>query len=261
VVQAAAAAVDVTNFITVSDASAEALKTANLLKLLSVNALIYGERGTGKLTLARNILPHATVVSAVNFDELLDTLHSNNEVIITHIEQIPNLQTLQDHILENEVRVIATGSDSYRHELLDEIFTVKVFLPPLREREEDVGQLQQLYIQEAATIFGENDHFDAEAITPDISDNAHSLRRQVFFNYLLSNIAEDELMQVMENYLEERLGSNNDYRNFLHLYEVPLIRSGLRRFKSQLQLSDKLGLNRNTLRKKIAEHKEYNLDE
>jgi len=36
---------------------------------------------------------------------------------------------------------------------------------------------------------------------------------------------------------------------FLHLYEVPIIKAGLQRFKSQLQLSEKLGLNRNTLRK------------
>jgi DNA-binding protein Fis len=68
-------------------------------------------------------------------------------------------------------------------------------------------------------------------------------------------------MQVTEKYLYDRLGSHNDYRNFLYLYEVPLIRAGLKRFKSQLQLADKLGLNRNTLRKKIAENKEYDLNE
>jgi len=53
------------------------------------------------------------------------------------------------------------------------------------------------------------------------------------------------------------LGSNNDYKNFLHLYEVPIIKAGILRFKSQLQLSDKLGLNRNTLRKKIADNEKY----
>jgi DNA-binding protein Fis len=44
------------------------------------------------------------------------------------------------------------------------------------------------------------------------------------------------------------------------LYEVPLIRAGIKRFKSQLQLADKLGLNRNTLRKKIADHSDYQFD-
>ena len=76
-------------------------------------------------------------------------------------------------------------------------------------------------------------------------------------NYLLQDINDIELMSIMQNYLSNKLGSNNDYKNFLHLYEVPLIKAGLEKFKSQLQLSDKLGLNRNTLRKKIVDNKEY----
>jgi DNA-binding protein Fis len=74
---------------------------------------------------------------------------------------------------------------------------------------------------------------------------------------LLQDIKEVELMNIIENYLADKLGSQSDYRNFLHLYEVPLIKAGLNRFKSQLQLSDKLGLNRNTLRKKIADNQKY----
>jgi DNA-binding protein Fis len=77
---------------------------------------------------------------------------------------------------------------------------------------------------------------------------------------LLSSVGEDDLMGIMENFLFQKLGSNNDYRKFLHLYEVPLIRAGIKKFKSQLQLSDKLGLNRNTLRKKITEHAQYKLE-
>ncbi|MEA3372591.1 MAG: Fis family transcriptional regulator [Campylobacterota bacterium] len=251
----------VTNFITASDASAEAFKTANLLKLLSVNALIYGERGTGKLTLARYILPTASVIDASNFDELLDALQSSSEVIITHIEQIPNMQTLQQQIAQHNVRVIATASDTYANELIEEIFTIRVYLPSLGERLEDVPELQAEYLNDAIAIFGESSRVELSKIDPDLSENAISIRRQIFFNYLLSNITEEELMRVTEDYLYDRLGSNNDYREYLHLYEVPLIKAGLKRFKSQLQLSEKLGLNRNTLRKKIVENKEYNLDE
>jgi DNA-binding protein Fis len=77
---------------------------------------------------------------------------------------------------------------------------------------------------------------------------------------LLESIDEKNLMEIMEQFLIQKLGGNNDYRTFLHLYEVPLIKAGIKRFKSQLQLADKLGLNRNTLRKKIAEHAEYKLE-
>ena len=256
-----ATAVDATNFVTASDASAEAFKTANLLKLLSVNALITGEKGTGKLSLARHILPDAPVIEASHFDELLVALQSNATLIITHIEKIPNFNTLYEQIGKSSVRVVATGSDSFSHEGIDELFTVKVFLPPLHKRPEDVEALKQQYMGEAEIIFGEGKKLAIDAIEADLSDNAASLRRQIYLNYLLSNVEEQELMQIMEEFLFERLGSNNDYRKFLHLYEAPLIKAGLKRFKSQLQLSDKLGLNRNTLRKKIAENKEYGLNE
>ena len=94
---------------------------------------------------------------------------------------------------------------------------------------------------------------------PDLSENAYSLRKQIFFERLMGGVGEAEVMQVMERYLQLKMGSHNDYRKFLHLYEVPLIRTGLKMFKSQLQLAERLGLNRNTLRKKIAENEEYGL--
>jgi len=256
-----ATAVDATNFVTASEASAEAFKTANLLKLLSVNALITGERGTGKLSLARHVLPDAPIINASKFDELLVALQSNASLIITHIEKVPNFKTLYEQITKASVRVVATGSESFAHEGIDELFTVKVYLPPLRERPDDVEALKKQYMLEAETIFGEGKKLAVDAIVADLSHNAASLRRQIYLNYLLSNVEEEELMQIMEEFLLDRLGSNNDYRKFLHLYEAPLIKAGLKKFKSQLQLSDKLGLNRNTLRKKISENKEYGIDE
>jgi DNA-binding protein Fis len=52
----------------------------------------------------------------------------------------------------------------------------------------------------------------------------------------------------------ENLNGNNEYKEHLNLYEEPLIEAGLKKFGSQLQLSQVLGINRNTLRKKIHEH-------
>jgi DNA-binding protein Fis len=115
----------------------------------------------------------------------------------------------------------------------------------------------QKFTQEAARLFGRNEAFKIEKFMPDLTQNALSLKRQVMIHYLLQDIKDVELMDIIQNYIQERLGSNSDYRNFLYLYEVPLIRAGLSKFKSQLQLSDKLGLNRNTLRKKIADNKSY----
>ena len=61
--------VDHTNYIAKSRASIEALKSANLLKSVTINALIVGEAGVGKETLARHILS-APIVDASSFKSL-----------------------------------------------------------------------------------------------------------------------------------------------------------------------------------------------
>lgn len=257
---AAITVVDVTNFLTASSASLEAFKTANLLKGLSVSAIIIGARGTGKLTLARYILPHAPIIDASNFDELLDSLGKHDAIIIHRIDDISNLKRFEESLARTKTRIIATGGFRFSHEQLENIFSIRLSIPSLSERPEDIVLLSELFTKEAQTTFGKTAFANSNEFIPDVSENALSLRRQVYLHCLLSSVSEDDLMGIMENFLLQKLGSNNDYRKFLHLYEVPLIRAGIKRFKSQLQLSDKLGLNRNTLRKKIGEHAQYKLE-
>ncbi len=253
-------AVDVTNFLTASSASLEAFKTANLLKGLSVSAIIIGAHGTGKLTLARYILPHAPIIDAGNFDELLDSLDKHDAIIVHRIDDISNLKRFEETLSKTKTRIVATGGFRFSHEQLENIFSIRLTIPSLSERPEDIALLSDLFTQEAQETFGNTHPIDVSEFIPDVSENAISLRRQVYLHSLLSSVSEDDLMEIMENFLLQKLGSNNDYRKFLHLYEVPLIRAGIKRFKSQLQLSDKLGLNRNTLRKKIGEHAQYKLE-
>jgi len=257
VARVVALAVDATSFIAVSDTSKEVFKTATLLKTLSVNSLITGESGVGKKSLAKYILPDAPILDASNFDELLTTLDSATNIIITNLQNSPNLKTIIDLIKSNNIRVIATANNYINNDSLDELFSVKFNIPPLCQREEDVKALVELFSKEASTLFGVESEFNVENFTPDLTLNSNSLRRQVMVNYLLQDIKDIELMDIVENYLLNKLGSSSDYRNFLYLYEVPLIKAGLNKFKSQLKLSNKLGLNRNTLRKKIADNKQY----
>jgi DNA-binding NtrC family response regulator len=262
---AAAAAADpavaATDFLAASHASTEALRTATLLKTLQVNALISGARGTGKQTLARVILPHAVVLDAREFENVLNALESNDEVVLTHIEHCPNITLLLERIRSEKVRLVATASSDYLSDTLQEFFSVKIALPPLADRPEDVELLIAHFSAEADRNFDMKSESAPEGKKPDLSANAYSLRKQIYFERLLGGVGEGEVIQVMERFLQNNMGSHNDYRKFLHLYEVPLIRMGLRKFKSQLQLAERLGLNRNTLRKKIAENEQYGLQE
>ena len=253
--------VDATSFLATSDASVEALKTANLLKGLPINAFVFGESGTGKKTLAKYILPTAPVVDASNYSELEGALGSNKTLIISNFDKIPNFDNFKIVLDRYEVRIIAIASSVFNEEIVEQFFGIKIYLAPLKDRIEDVKALADVFLQEATTLFSLEKNIEIDTSRIDLSLNAHSIRRYVYMKVQLTGISENEIMDLMEEFLRDKLGGNSDYRNFLYLYEAPLINAGLQKFKTQLQLSDKLGLNRNTLRKKIAENKEYLRDE
>lgn len=254
---AAVQAVAVTSFLASSAASLEALKTANLLKGLPVNAFIFGENGTGKKSLARYILPNAPIVDAVMYDELEDALRSNTTLIISNFDKIPNFDNFQLLVDKYAVRIMALATSVFNSEVIEQFFGIKVSLPPLRERMEDVAMLAKNFLHEAKSVLDVESEIEIDVSRIDLGHNAHSIRRYVYMQVQLQDINEAELMEIMERFLLSRLGGNSDYRNFLYIYEAPLINAGLERFRTQLQLADRLGLNRNTLRKKIAENKEY----
>ena len=251
----------VTSFISASNASLEALKTANLLKGLPINAFIFGQSGTGKKSLAKYILPDAPVVDASAYDELEGALSSHKSVIISNFDKIPNYDNFQLLLDKYEVRIMALANSVFNTEVIESFFGIKVSLPPLSERLEDVGPLCEYFLNEAKEALSTHNDVEINIKEIDLSENAHSVRRHIYLQVQLQDINEHELMNIMQKFLLKRLGGNNDYRNFLYLFEAPLINAGLQKFKTQLQLSDKLGLNRNTLRKKIAENKEYLKDE
>lgn len=110
---AAITVVDVTNFLTASNASIEAFKTVNLLKGLCVNAMIYGEPSTGKLTLARYILPNTPIVHGNNLDELLNALETNSVLILHRLDDVAHLKRLIEKVQQTKTRIVATGGFRY----------------------------------------------------------------------------------------------------------------------------------------------------
>ena len=251
-----AVVVDHTSYIAKSRASLEALKSANLLKSLKINALILGEAGTGKETLAKFILPDAKVVDGHNLKEVLSYVSTNNSIIIKNFDKVSNFNLLLSTIEEHKTRVIATSKTELLDKIHSEFFALMITIPPLVQREEDIEPLVGKFFEEVSAIFGDSKDTSLKDLNIDLSNNCYSLRKSVYIRYLINSLGEEDVMQVMEEFLSKKLGGRNDYRDQLYLFDVPMLRCGFKKFNSQLNMSEKFGLNRNTLRKKINDYKD-----
>ncbi len=246
-------------YIAISKNSKEILNSAHLLQSVEVNALILGETGVGKKSLAKYILPKAPIFKAKSLqqdisDRLL-TLN-NTSIIIERIENITNIDLLINWLNENSIRVIATTLKNELNGKLSELFSINIELPSLKQREEDLKALIKKFSKEASQTLDVEQIIPSKLIT-NISNNAHSLRKSIYFSYLFETLGEDEILIFMEKYMLSNIQTENSYKEFLYLFEVPLLKAAQKRYKSQVQMAKHLGLNRVTLRKKLDTHKDF----
>jgi DNA-binding NtrC family response regulator len=256
--------VDVINFIAHSNPAKEALKTANLLKTFSVNILITGEVGVGKKTLAQYISPSANILNALQIDNFynnFENFKNSSQIIIEDFHKIPNFQNLKKFIEKKELQIIATSTVSLNSKIMDNFFNITLNIPSLssKERKLDIEPLIKKFLTEAEDFFKFNIEIDKIEISKidkryiNLEQNGNSLKKSIFSYYFFSQMNDKEIMILLEDYFFKNFEESDNYKKFLSIYEKSLIKAGLKKYKSQLQLSKVLGLNRNTLRKKINE--------
>jgi DNA-binding NtrC family response regulator len=243
------------NFIANSHSSKEAGRLANLLKNLNLSALIIGEKGVGKTTLAQNITD-AAIIDGEDFSALIRALESNSVLIVKNFDRISNFILLKDSLKASPTRIIATSTKKLDEKITDIFFGLKIVIPPLSERPEDIEALAQKFYEEAVTLFaGDNEkrQINIQEINLDLSANAYSLRQSVYSSFLIEKFQEEDILNLMEKFLTQKIGGGDDYRKLLYVFDVPILRAGFKKFRSQLAMSKNFGLNRNTLRKKLSE--------
>lgn len=238
-------------FFTTSDKIQYIIKSFNLTKTLFVSSIIIGEAHTGKKSLARYLFPNAPLVSGENQEEVKTALENYDELIIANFEKLSNQSSLD---FSNK-RIIATANYVGNQELIDDLFAFIYTMPSLQERPEDINYIKGLFLKEAlSTLMIEPNTIETDEIPLNLTMNTKSLKKSIFTYLIQHSMDERDIKAVLYHYLQKHLDGNDGYREHLGLYEIPLIEAGLKKFGSQLQLSQVLGINRNTLRKKIHEH-------
>ncbi|MGD9624638.1 MAG: sigma 54-interacting transcriptional regulator [Arcobacter sp.] len=238
--------------------SKEILNSAKLLQAVEVNALILGENGVGKKSLAKYILPQSEIYEAKNLqkDIVDDVLTLQNEaIIIDKINEITNIDIFLKWIEENSIRIIAISPTENLNQKLKDIFSINLEIPVLSKREEDTKALVNKFSQEASAIL-DMPLIPLSKLIINISNNSHSLRKSIYFSYLFETIGEHEILMFLEKYISENLYGENSYKDLSYIFEVPLLKAATKKYKSQVQVAKHLGLNRITLRKKLEIYKD-----
>lgn len=238
--------------------SKEVLNSAKLLKNVNLNALIVGEQGVGKKSLAKYIIPESKIYTAKNLqNDIQDNIISlkNEEIIIDNIEEITNINLFLKWIEDNNIRIIAISLKSKLNEKLNDIFAITLELKNLTHRPKDTKVLIKKFSKEVSTLL-DMPFLEEEKLIINLTTNAHSLRKSIYFSYLFETIGEEEILMFLEKYFSQTLKEKKTYKDLLYLFEVPLIKAANSKFKSQVQVSKNLGINRITLRKKLDIYKE-----
>jgi DNA-binding NtrC family response regulator len=223
-------------------------KLTTLLKTVNTNIYIYGDNGVGKSHLSKYILPDAIIVYGENSQDVRTALENNDEIIVENIDRLNDIRILNT----NTKRIIGISKMLLKSKDIDSIFGTTIHILPLKDRVEDIEPLARHFFEMAKAIFRDkNTIFDD--IKYDISTNCHSLKSAVFKSFVLSTISTSDLSEILQNYFIKNVINDDGYREFLKIFDTALITSYQKLFRSQLMMADRLGINRNTLRKKIQE--------
>jgi DNA-binding protein Fis len=226
------------------------IKSLNLTRTLDVASILIGESATGKRTLVRTLFPDLPRVNGADQEAVEAALTQSDALVIEHYEKLSN----PDQLDFDNKQIIAIADYAGNPQALDATFGFIYTLPPLRERPEDVPLYATHFQAEAQETLMIPEAVTLDPARFDLRHNLRSLRASIHRELLLHTCDKPMIEQSLRRYFLTTLPHHARYHDHLGLFEKPLLEAGLEVFGSQLRLAEALGINRNTLRKKIHEH-------
>jgi len=170
------------------------------------------------------------------------------ELIVLNIDSVLNKKEFLLYL--RGIKIVATTSRGLSD--IESQFAIKIDIPPLSQRVEDLEELKKIYLNEANDIF--NTNININDIKIDLSLNGNTLKNSIYKTVSMRSLNDDEMMQSLEYFITNKFNENKDYRDLLKYFEIPLLNAAKIKFKSQLKMATKLNINRITLRKKLEQY-------
>lgn len=219
-------------------------------KELYVSSILYGDEYTGKKSLVKELYNSSTWVSGEDLEQVQNALANHSQIVITDFEKISNIDT----VTFGNSNIVAISNRKELDSRIEDKFAFIYRMPPLMERDDDTKLYTDHFTKEAKELFNINADIEIKKEYLDLSKNIKSLKSSIYKSVLLQNLSSDDICHTLYSYFIKNYNGANVYKDQLELFEKPLIDAGLELYKSQLKLSEVLGINRNTLRKKINEY-------
>ena len=137
--------------------------------------------------------------------------------------------------------------------MIDYFFGIVIEIEALSSTKDDIPVLSEAFLAEAKTSLKIEHDIDMSGMSFDISENCHSLKRNVYKKLLAQTLNETALTATMSDFFYDGIEVEDNYAHFLNIFDTAIINANHKKYKSQLMMSYKMGINRNTLRKKINE--------
>lgn len=225
------------------------IKNMKLTKKLIASSILNGESHTGKLVLIKSIYDDIRLIDGSYIDKYQDIINKEKRIIIYNFEKIQNM----DYLDFNNMQIIAISNYKKIPKSVQNNFAFIYEMPSLKTRISEIEKFIEEISHKAQTSLNVKIENEINIDKLDISQNFQSIEASIYKEIIKKTLSKEEIEEILYIYLYSHINDENGYKELLKIFERPLIKAGLDKYKSSLKLSKILKINRNTLSKKVKE--------
>jgi DNA-binding protein Fis len=228
------------------------IKHMKLNKKLITSSMLNGQSHTGKMALVKSIYDDTKVINGHYFDKYKNVLNKKKEVIIYNFEKIQNI----DYIDFDNMQIIAISNYESIPKSIQNKFAFIYEMPSFKTRTNEIKEFIKKISKQAQDSLNVKMNNEIQIDKLDLSKNFQSIEASIYKEIIKQTLSKDDIEEILYIYLYSKLKNEDEskYKILLSIFEKPLIKAGLQRYKSTLKLSKILGINRNTLSNKVKQN-------